>query len=241
MRVNDSLQTARRKTLTGLVLLAFFVALSGPRPAQAEPPQAGAAPKPAPPAAKTAGKTAATPPAKPAAKAKVVTTAKTATTAAAAKQPKEKKAAKPSTAKKKKEKAAGGGAPPVPTSARGTAGAGLRDPFRIPTGGARGGEVVETDELIKGPLPPGTRGLVIAQLRLEGTVRQDTSNTMIAVVTNFTNRAYFLRENDTVYNGVVSKISPDSIVFRQNYLDPNGRVQTREVVRRLGPGAGEGR
>lgn len=227
MRVNDSLQTARRKTLTGLVLLAFFVALNGPRPAQAEPPQAGAAQKPAPPAAK------------PATKAKVKTTAKTATTGAAAKKPKEKKAAKASTAKK--EKAAGAGAPPVPTSARGTSGTGLRDPFRIPTVGVRGTEVVESEEIIKGPLPPGTRGLVIGQLRLEGTVRQDTSNTMIAVVTNFTNRAYFLRENDTVYNGLVSKISPDSIVFRQNYLDPNGRVQTREVVRRLGPGAGEGR
>ncbi len=235
MRVNDSLQTAQRKTLTGLVLLAFFVALSGPRQVQAEPPQAGAAKKPVPPAAKTTAK----PPAKPAPKAKVVTTAKTATTGAAAKQPKEKKAAKPSTAKKKK--AAGGGAPPVPTSARGTAGAGLRDPFRIPPVGGRGGEVVESEEVIKGSLPPGTRGLVIGQLRLEGTVRLDTSNTMIAVVTNFTNRAYFLRENDTVYNGVVSKIMPDSIVFRQNYLDPNGRVLTREVVRRLGPGAGEGR
>jgi hypothetical protein len=92
-----------------------------------------------------------------------------------------------------------------------------------------------------GPLPPGTRGLVIGQLRLGGIVRQDATNTMLAVVTNYTNRAYFLRENDVVFNGVVSKITPDAVFFRENYLDPNGRVQTREVVKRLSPASGEGK
>ena len=90
-----------------------------------------------------------------------------------------------------------------------------------------------------GPLPPGTRGLVIGQLKLGGIVRQDATNMMLAVVINFTNRAYFLRENDVVFNGVVSKITPDAVSFRENYLDPNCRVQTREVVKRLGPASGE--
>ena len=64
---------------------------------------------------------------------------------------------------------------------------------------------------------------------------------MIAVVTNYTHRAYFLRENDTLYNGVVSKITPDAVYFRENHLDQDGRVTTSEVVKRLGPAAGEGR
>jgi hypothetical protein len=64
---------------------------------------------------------------------------------------------------------------------------------------------------------------------------------MIAVVDNSTNRAYFLRENDAVYDGVVSKITPDSVSFRQNYLEPGGSSSVREVVKRLGPGPGEGR
>jgi hypothetical protein len=64
---------------------------------------------------------------------------------------------------------------------------------------------------------------------------------MLAVVINPANRAYFLRQNDAVYNGVVSKITPDSVQFRENYLDPNGRVQTREVVKRLGQAPGERR
>jgi hypothetical protein len=64
---------------------------------------------------------------------------------------------------------------------------------------------------------------------------------MIAVVTNATNRAYFLHENDAVFNGVVTRISPDAIYFKENTLDANGRLATREVVRRLGQAAGEER
>ncbi len=96
-------------------------------------------------------------------------------------------------------------------------------------------------EQVLGPLPPGTRGLVIGQLRLEGIVRLDTTNTMIAVVDNNTNRAYFLRENDAVYDGVVSKITPDSVTFKQNYSEPGGPSGVRDVVKRMSPGPGEGR
>jgi len=55
------------------------------------------------------------------------------------------------------------------------------------------------------------------------------------------NRAYFLRENDAVYNGVVSKITPDTVYFQENVKDPSGRVTVREVVKKLSQGPGEGR
>lgn len=115
---------------------------------------------------------------------------------------------------------------------------GRRDPFKLPPPPVPGQEGAGE---ITGPLPPGTRGLVIGRLRLEGIVRLDTTNMMIAVVDTSANRAYFLRENDQVYNGVVSKITPDAVYFTQNVLDRNGRVVTREVVKRLGQGPGEGR
>jgi type II secretory pathway component PulC len=92
-----------------------------------------------------------------------------------------------------------------------------------------------------GVLPPGARGLLISQLKLEGVVREQSANKMIAVVTNDTKRAYFLTENESVYNGVVSKITPDAVYFKENVLDGNGRVTTREVVKRLSPAPGEGR
>ena len=120
------------------------------------------------------------------------------------------------------------------------AAAGRRDPFKLPeiaTG--KGGPGVLNSA--GGPLPPGVRGLVISQLRLEGVVREQVANKMIAVVTNDTRRAYFLTENESVYNGVVSKITPDAVYFKENVLDANGRVTTQEVVKRLGSAPGERR
>jgi len=114
---------------------------------------------------------------------------------------------------------------------------GRRDPFKIPPP-----PTPASTAQPPGPsMPGGIKSLVISQLALEGIVRMDATKQMIAVVTNYTHRAYFLRENDTLYNGVVSKITPDAVYFRENHLDQDGRVTTSEVVKRLGPAAGEGR
>ena len=118
--------------------------------------------------------------------------------------------------------------------------AGHRDPFELPPPPKSGTPVGESGEEI-GPLPAGKKGLVISQLTLEGIVRQETTNTMIAVVANPTNRAYFLRERDEVYNGVVSKITPDSVYFTENFRDAQGQMTSRQVVKRLGPVPGENR
>ena len=74
--------------------------------------------------------------------------------------------------------------------------AGKRDPFKLPEvchwQGRWAGEGVMESRLRAGVLPPGERGLLISQLKLEGVVREQTANKMIAVVTNETRRAYFL-------------------------------------------------
>ena len=91
-----------------------------------------------------------------------------------------------------------------------------------------------------GMLPKGKRGLVISQLTLEGIVNQKASNSNIAVVKSPVSRAaFFLRENDEVYNGVVSKITPDSIYFTENARDLTGQMISRQVVKKLGSGPGE--
>ncbi len=155
--------------------------------------------------------------------------------------------AKPATSasKKKVKRAPAASKPSAPKAKAETARkpatleiAGKRDPFKIPPAPVPGRP---GEEGISGPLPPGNRGLIVGQLILKGIVRQDISNTMIAVVTNFTKRAYFLRVNDVLYNGVVSRITPDSVYFKENTLDQNGRVISHEVVKRLGPAPGEGR
>ncbi len=116
-----------------------------------------------------------------------------------------------------------------------------RDPFKFPfigeggPGGGGGGGGQPRGPTIR---VPGKRGLVIARLKLEGVVLH--LGGLIAVVDDFRNRAFFLRETDVLYNGVVERITWDSIVFKENVLDGQGRVTTREVVRRLSSAPGEG-
>lgn len=87
------------------------------------------------------------------------------------------------------------------------------------------------------PLPPGKAGLVIAQIRVDGTVK--SQNGMIAVVSNPQQRVYFIREGDRLYDGEVEKISLDGVVFRESTKDAFGKPVEREVTKRLYSSAGE--
>jgi Tfp pilus assembly protein PilP len=77
----------------------------------------------------------------------------------------------------------------------------------------------------------GKKCLEIGTINLRGVVKSDTG--FIAVVTNNLNKAYFLRENDPVFNGYVVKITGDSVVFQETIQDKLGKAFTREVVKRI--------
>ena len=77
----------------------------------------------------------------------------------------------------------------------------------------------------------GKRCLAIDQINLKGVVKADSG--MIAVVVNSLNKAYFLRENDPVFNGYVVKITGDSIIFKQTVQDRLGKSMTREVTKKI--------
>jgi hypothetical protein len=81
--------------------------------------------------------------------------------------------------------------------------AGKRDPFLSP--------VTTGHSLPSAACAAGKRCLMIDQILLRGVVK--TATGMIAVVANSANKAYFLRENDPVFNGYVVRITADSIVF----------------------------
>ena len=98
---------------------------------------------------------------------------------------------------------------------------GKRDPFISPVVNRQMGSGCST----------GKKCLDIEQIALHGVVKSD--NGMIAVVTNGLNKAYFLRENDPVFNGYVVKITGDSIVFKQNFQDRLGKPFTKDVVKRI--------
>jgi len=77
----------------------------------------------------------------------------------------------------------------------------------------------------------GKKCLEIGTINLRGVVKSD--NGFIAVVTNNLNKAYFLRENDPVFNGYVVRITGDSVVFQETIQDKLGKPFTREVVKRI--------
>jgi hypothetical protein len=73
--------------------------------------------------------------------------------------------------------------------------------------------------------------LEIGAINLRGVVRAESG--FIAVVSNGLNKAYFLRENDPVFNGYVVKITGDSVVFQETLQDRLGKSFTREVVKKI--------
>ena len=77
----------------------------------------------------------------------------------------------------------------------------------------------------------GKKCLEIGAINLRGVVKSDTG--FIAVVTNSLNKAYFLRENDPVFNGFVVKITGDSVTFQETFQDKLGKSATREVVKKI--------
>jgi Tfp pilus assembly protein PilP len=86
-------------------------------------------------------------------------------------------------------------------------------------------------------LPPGKAGLVIATVKVDGTVRSGQG--MIAVVSNPANSVYFIREGDRLYDGDVEKIGLDGVTFREDSKDAFGHPIERTVTKRIYASAGE--
>ncbi len=99
---------------------------------------------------------------------------------------------------------------------------GRRDPFVSP---------VVAHSMTGSGCSTGKRCLAIDQIALKGVVRSDSG--MIAVVVNAVNKAYFLRENDPVFNGYVVKITGDSIIFKETIQDKLGKPFEREVTKKI--------
>jgi Tfp pilus assembly protein PilP len=98
---------------------------------------------------------------------------------------------------------------------------GRRDPFISPVVSRASGPACSI----------GKRCLAIDQISVRGVVKSE--NGMIAVVVNSLNKAYFLKENDPVYNGYVVRITGDSVIFKETVQDRLGKESTREVVKKI--------
>jgi hypothetical protein len=99
---------------------------------------------------------------------------------------------------------------------------GRRDPFLSP---------VVNRSMVGSGCSTGKRCLAIGEINLKGVVKSDVG--MIAVVVNALNKAYFLRENDPVFNGYVVRITGDSVIFKETVQDRMGKPFTREVTKKI--------
>src|SRR5580698_2821852 len=99
---------------------------------------------------------------------------------------------------------------------------GRRDPFVSP---------VISRTMLSSGCSTGKRCLAIDQINLQGVVKSESG--MIAVVVNALNKAYFLHENDPVFNGYVVKITGDSVIFKETIEDKMGKPLEREVTKKI--------
>ncbi|HEX9160482.1 MAG TPA: pilus assembly protein PilP [Thermoanaerobaculia bacterium] len=102
---------------------------------------------------------------------------------------------------------------------------GRRDPFRSLVGPA--------PKLEPGQRPPGVPGFLIDEIKLTGIVR--TKQGIVGVISGPDNKGYLIRVGDKVLDGEVIRITPTSVVFRQEVNDPTRIERYREVVKDLTP------
>jgi type IV pilus assembly protein PilP len=104
---------------------------------------------------------------------------------------------------------------------------GRRDPFRSLVGPA--------PKIQEGQRPPGMAGFLIDEIKLQGVIR--TKQGLVAMLSAPDNKSYLVRVGDKVLDGEIIRITPSSVVFRQEVNDPTRIERFREVVKDLTPTA----
>lgn len=103
---------------------------------------------------------------------------------------------------------------------------GRRDPFQSLIGPA--------PKLQAGQRPPGPPGFLIDEIKLQGVVRTRQQG-LVAMVNGPDNKGYLIKVGDKVLDGEVIRMTPTSVVFRQEVNDPTQIERFREVVKDLTP------
>jgi type IV pilus assembly protein PilP len=101
--------------------------------------------------------------------------------------------------------------------------AGRRDPFRS--------LLVRPEDRARGERPPGIAGMSIDDIVVHGIWR--TRSGFIAQVRAVDNKSYLVRAGDLLYDGEVTRVGPNEVVFRQNISDPQSVKPFREVTKQL--------
>ncbi|HEX5135022.1 MAG TPA: hypothetical protein VFW81_06505 [Thermoanaerobaculia bacterium] len=101
--------------------------------------------------------------------------------------------------------------------------AGRRDPFRS--------LLVRPEDRARGERPPGIAGMSIDDIVVNGIWRVRSG--FVAQVRATDNKSYLIRAGDLLYDGEVTRVGPNEVVFRQNINDPQSVKPFREVTKQL--------
>ena len=101
--------------------------------------------------------------------------------------------------------------------------AGRRDPFRS--------LLVRPEDRARGERPPGVAGMSIDDVVVHGIWK--TRSGFIAQVRATDNKSYLIRQGDLLYDGEVTRVGPNEVVFRQNISDPQSVKPFRELTKQL--------
>jgi len=102
---------------------------------------------------------------------------------------------------------------------------GRRDPFRSLVGPA--------PKIQQGVRPPGPAGFLIDEMKLQGVIK--TKQGPVGMINGPDNKGYLVHVGDKVLDGEVIRVTPSSVVFRQEVNDPTRIERYREVVKDLSP------
>ena len=103
---------------------------------------------------------------------------------------------------------------------------GRRDPFQSLIGPA--------PKLAPGQRPAGLPGFLIDEIKLQGIVRTREQG-LVAMVNGPDNKGYLMKPGQKVLDGEVIRMTPGTVVFRQEVNDPTRIERFREVVKDLSP------
>ncbi|MEA2240263.1 MAG: hypothetical protein QOC81_4987 [Thermoanaerobaculia bacterium] len=101
---------------------------------------------------------------------------------------------------------------------------GRRDPFQSLIGPA--------PKLQTGARPQGPPGFLIDEVKIQGVVKTRTQG-LVAMINGPDNKSYLVKIGDKVLDGEIIRITPNSIVFRQEVNDPTRIERFREVVKEI--------
>ena len=103
---------------------------------------------------------------------------------------------------------------------------GRRDPFQSLIGPA--------PKLKEGQRPAGLAGFLIDEIKLQGIVKTREQG-LVAMVNGPDNKGYMARVGQKVLDGEIIRMTPSTVVFRQEVNDPTRIERYREVVKDLSP------